>query len=261
MAKNNFIGNFVGKNARIGRCVTIIDGIEVNSTENIVIVNGQVIGDGSINSAMETKHFDEKQGEEIRKIKKITISSSTVDVNVFPSESLTHVEAHFYGRVDIKGNVEFKACLVEDEFRISVGINGCCSHSNLNLDVRIPNKMLEAIFIKATSADVKVEKGITVEYLMAKTASGNVSIDANFGHTDLNTASGDIELFVHPTRDISATVSTMSGDIFAEFDCIRKLNLFTKCMSGDVTNRFRNSVNGYVADVKISTMSGDIKIR
>ena len=32
MAKNNFIGNFVGNNARIGRCVTIIDGIEVIET-------------------------------------------------------------------------------------------------------------------------------------------------------------------------------------------------------------------------------------
>ena len=52
----------------------------------------------------------------------------------------------------------------------------------------------------------------------------------------------------------------MSGDVSAEFNNIGHINLSTSSMSGDVRNRHKES-RGYNADVYISTMSGDIRIR
>ena len=72
--------------------------------------------------------------------------------------------------------------------------------------------------------------------------------------------SGDIELCIDATNDISVKVSTMSGDVSAEFNNVAHINLSTSSMSGDVKNRHKGS-KGYTADVDISTMSGDIRIR
>ena len=52
----------------------------------------------------------------------------------------------------------------------------------------------------------------------------------------------------------------MSGYVSAEFNNIGHINLSTSSMSGDVRNRHKES-RGYNADVDISTMSGDIRIR
>ena len=73
--------------------------------------------------------------------------------------------------------------------------------------------------------------------------------------------SGDIELYIEAIKDINVNISSMSGDITAEFSNIGYINLYTNSMSGSVRNRHKEVKDGYNADVDISTMSGDIRIR
>lgn len=71
----------------------------------------------------------------------------------------------------------------------------------------------------------------------------------------------NIELYIEAIKDINVNISSMSGDITAEFSNIGYINLYTNSMSGSVRNRHKEVKDGYNADVDISTMSGDIRIR
>ncbi len=72
--------------------------------------------------------------------------------------------------------------------------------------------------------------------------------------------SGDVELYIDAKENISVGISTMSGDVSAEFSNVGYIDLSTSSMSGNIRNRHKGAT-GYTANVDISTMSGDIRIR
>lgn len=76
----------------------------------------------------------------------------------------------------------------------------------------------------------------------------------------MKTMSGDVDIFINAISNVELEVSTMSGDIEAELQNIGHVNLSSSTMSGTTKNR-HNSTVGYTANVDLSTMSGDIKIR
>lgn len=130
----------------------------------------------------------------------------------------------------------------------------------MKLDVSVPKKTFKVISAKSSSADITLNEGVSTDYLKVKTQSGDLETNATVNNISVCTMSGDVELCIDATQDINVEVSTMSGDVSAEFNNIGNINLSTSSMSGDVRNRHKES-RGYNADVDISTMSGDIRIR
>ena len=170
------------------------------------------------------------------------------------------IEAHFYGEAEIDGDVNFDVRAVNRELRITLQFAGNCFNGNLKLNITVPQKTFKAISAKSSSADITLNEGVSTDYLKVKTQSGDLETNATFNNVSVSTMSGDVELCIDATNDISVEVSTMSGDVSAEFNNVAHINLSTSSMSGDVKNRHKGS-KGYTADVDISTMSGDIRIR
>lgn len=228
----------------------------VFSGNNVTIVNGRVISGGG---TAKSQKFNERKSEDCSNIDKITIDSTVADVNVSVSNS-SKIEAHFYGEAEIDGDVNFDVRVVNRELRITLQFTGNCFNGNLKLDITVPQKTFKVISAKSSSADITLNEGVSTDYLKVKTQSGDLETNATFNNVSVSTMSGDIELCIDATNDISVKVSTMSGDVSAEFNNVAHINLSTSSMSGDVKNRHKGS-KGYTADVDISTMSGDIRIR
>lgn len=226
------------------------------SKGNVTIVNGRGISGGKIGK---TQKFDERKVEDCSNVEKIAIDSKFCDVNVSVSNS-SKVEAHFYGKANIDGDVKFDVQVVNRELRITLKSTGNCFNGNLKLDVSVPKKTFKVISSKSSSADITLNEGVSTDYLKVKTQSGDLETNATVNNISVCTKSGDVELCIDATQDINVEVSTMSGDVSAEFNNIGHINLSTSSMSGNVRNRHKES-RGYNADVDISTMSGDIRIK
>lgn len=234
--------------------------ISINGTvfsgSNVTIVNGLIINGGGTSKFQK---FDEKKVEDCSNIDKIAIDSTVGDVNVSISNS-SKFEAHFYGQADVDGDIYFDVRVVNRELKIILQFNGNFFNGNLKLDITVPKKTFKVISANGSSANFTFNKGVSTDQLKVKTQSGDLETYATANKVSVSTKSGDIELCIDAIKDISVEVSTMSGDVSAELNNIGYINLSTSSMSGKVRNRHKG-INGYSADVDISTMSGDIRIQ
>lgn len=221
-----------------------------------VTINGRVVNGGGTGK---TKKFDEKKSEDANNVEKIAIDSTFVDVDISVSNS-SRVEAHFYGQAEVDGDVDFDVRMVNRELRITPKFTGNCYNGNLKLDVTVPGKTFKVISAKSMSADITLSENVSTEHLKVKTQSGDLETSATFANASITTMSGDVELSINASRDISVEIFTMSGDVSTEFNNIGHVSLSTSSMSGDVRNLHKGGT-GYTADVDIFTMSGDIRIR
>lgn len=229
---------------------------KVFSGNNVTIVNGRVIGDGG-NAKLQK--YDERKSEDCSNIEKIFVRSSIADVNVSVSNS-QNVEAHLYGEVEIDRDVNLVVRVIDRELSISLKFAGSCFNGNLKLDILIPKKTFKVVSAITSSADVTIHEGVLTDHLYVKTQSGDLETNATVKKVSVITMSGDVELCIDAVENIGVDVCTMSGDVSAEFNNIANINLSTSSMSGNVKNHHKGS-KGYTADVEITTMSGNIRIR
>lgn len=226
------------------------------SGKNVTIINGQVVGEGAKG---ELRDFDEKKSENADKIEKIAIDSAFAGVKVSASDT-TEITAHFYGQAVVDGELNFDFLTVGCELRISIIFKGSYCNGNLNLDIAVPDKIFKAISAKSMSADVVLGENVSSERIDVETQSGNFETRATFVKAFASTMSGNIDIYIKAKTDIKAELSTMSGNVSAELSNLKNINLSTKTMSGNVNNYYKTE-NGYAADVDISTMSGNIRVR
>lgn len=224
--------------------------------KGLVINNGRIVNGGTTKS----QKFDETKSEASKNVKKITIISTFCDVDVSSVSSSSKIEAHLHGEAVLDGKLTFDVTMVNHELKIEVKSTGNCFGGNLSLDVSIPKKTFDVLCVKGTSADITLNEGISVDYLMVNTTSGDLETRSCFSSCLISTMSGDVDLLVDASQNITAKISTMSGDVSAEFNNIRHIEASTSTMSGKVKNR--NKATGrYNAVLDVSTMSGDISIR
>ncbi len=208
---------------------------------------------------VEKQQFDETKCSNFSGIEKIFIDSSIADVNVLVSESST-IKAHFYGEALIDGKVDFDFRIVNHELKIMLKIKCNCYNVSLKLDVTIPKKKFKAIEVKTISSDITLSDGILTHYLKVKSLRGYFISNASFENGSISTTSGNIELYVDATTNISINISTVSGDVLTELNNIGRINVYCHSMTGAVTNLFMKGI-GYGANVVISTLNGSILIR
>lgn len=177
--------------------------------------------------------FDETKSQDANNVEKIVIDTKSVNVNISTSMS-SEVEAHFYGKGEVDGEVNFEVSKVNRELRIILDITGICYNSNLQLDITVPSKTFKTIFASSSSANINLSESVSVEHLKLKTKSGNLETRATFTNASIDTMSGDVELYIDANKDISAEIATMSGGVATELKNIGQINLYTSSMSGDI---------------------------
>lgn len=263
-----------------------------------VVINGRSTDKGE---TVKLKKYDEKKSEEVKDdVGKLSIESRFADVNIYASKS-SKVEAHLYGEASLDGDIKLDVQCKGNEILVLTQYNGNCYVGKLNLDISVPYKTFKEIVTRSSSADITINKGISTQkikvctssgdvilkedvlaknikiqtssgnvtlikgvsaqYIEVKTTSGDVETDATFTTADISATSGDINLYIDADNDIDVDISATSGDVSAEFDNIGHINLSTRAISGDVKNRYKRGNFGYTANVEISTISGDIKIK
>lgn len=227
------------------------------SGNNVTMLNGVLIN-GS--STVKAQKFDEKKEVDARNVEKITIGSTIADVKISVSNS-SKMEVHFYGEANVDGNIEFNTHMKDrGELEVTVDFKGNCYNGNLKLDVTVPRKTFEAISTLTQSSNITVEEHVSTYYLTLRTKSGNVNTNADFNQVYVQTMSGNVRVHVNAKQNIVTQISTMSGNVVAEFNNIGYIgHLTTSSMSGRVRN-YHKARKGYEAEAYISTMSGNITI-
>ena len=74
----------------------------------------------------------------------------------------------------------------------------------------------------------------------------------------METISGNISCHINATGDIRAKFSSVSGNVLLELANLKKVNLSAHSVSGSVQNLYREE-EGYSAEVKVTTVSGDVR--
>jgi len=138
-------------------------------------------------------------------------------------------------------------------------VRGNCYTGDLKLDVTIPRKTFQMISVQTLSAHVVLNEGVSAKHVNLKTQSGKVKASAAFANISVRTMSGKVKLLVNAETNISIDVSSMNGNITAKLNNIGDVNLSARSMSGGVDN-YHQGKTGYMANVNVSTMSGNITI-
>lgn len=233
-----------------------VNNVVVVKGNNNVMVNGRILNRGDTEKK---RKINEKKLVNVEGIERITIDSSVFDINIFSSES-SKIEAKCYGELNIDGEVELKTYVANHELKIVLIINGNCYGGSLRFDVIVPRKMFKRLAAQSISANINIGKDVSAETIEAETTTGDISTLATFNNAFLDTRSGNIRCFIEAISNIRAKFSTTSGDVSAEFTKVEKVNLSARSVAGDIENLHR-AEKGYIADVKVTTVSGDIQIK
>jgi Putative adhesin len=158
------------------------------------------------------------------------------------------------------------------------GSLGAAAVKSVSGDVTLPEVAGDAR-IKAVSGDVRLsEVGGAVE---AQTVSGDVSAHSAGGNVSITTVSGDLRIdeagksvttksvsgdqFVGAVR-AGATCQSVSGDVYVAIPRGMQVYIDANSRSGDVSSELDPSEGdlaaegGQVAELRVKTMSGDIRI-
>ncbi len=234
----------------------IIDG-QVFQGDNLVIINGTVVNAGI---GGEKKRFDEKRKVDAKGVDRLIIDTTFIDVNIVPIAS-SEVEVHLSGEASVDGKLELQAELIGRSYNINVKVKGNVYNGRLRLDIQLPNKAFEIIEVQTESANINLNTGVYSKKIWLKTKTGDIRMQARFKEADSSTMSGDIRVDISAKEDIMLNTKTMSGDIAISLDNIARPNVSTRTMSGDTRNYYQSKPKGYTAQIKASSMSGDIDIR
>jgi putative adhesin len=154
---------------------------------------------------------------------------------------------------------------------------GAASVNSVSGDVALPDVEGDAR-IKSVSGDVRVRQVEGV--VQIQTVSGDVTADAAGGTVSITTVSGDLTVreagrsvttksvsgdqFVGAVRG-GATCQSVSGDVYVAIPRGTQVYIDANSRSGDVTSELDPSEGGgepqgEVAELRVKTMSGDIRI-
>lgn len=156
--------------------------------------------------------------------------------------------------------MDFNVYMIKRELKIELKSEANSYGKNLQLDVIVPHKIFKEISIESiTSGDINLSENISTEYLKLKSGSGDLKTSATFDKASINSCHGDVELSIYANKDICMEITTRSGDVSTKLNNIRHVNIATKSVIGEFINH-HTEATGYIANVNISTITGDITI-
>ena len=205
------------------------------------------------------RKFEKIKTEDGSNIEQIEIEATSGDIKISVSDS-SEVVVHLYGEVENDEDVKFDVRVINQELRIILKIEENYVSRNLKLDITIPKKKFKLISANSISANFILEKDVLVESLKVRNQLGNLVTNATFNEVYVSSIKGNVDICISAMQNITIVVSTMDGDVLIELDNVAHIDLLAKSMNGYAKN-FHKCDNGYNADLYISTIRGDIKIK
>lgn len=247
--------------------------------DNVTIVNGRVIEGNSCDDTT-SKKFDETKKVSANGVNRIIIDSN---INVKVSASSTNdVTAHLHGYAIMDSNLKLSVTRVGDEVHISVEsegasisyinmstistssvvINNFSSGSNggLTLDVKIPTKAFEKIFVESKNANIDVTSSVTANTVTVDNMNGNIDISAIFQTLSIDCKNGNVNIDSEARCDVRLNVANKNGNVDVTLGNIGTSKVSIDCKNGSCKNnpRLRGiyTVSGY-----ITSKNGNVKLR
>lgn len=224
---------------------------EVNIDDNIIKKIGV-----SIHGKF-TKEIDEEKSLELAGLKDLSISSTSTDIKIIPTDGQT-VKAHLYGTISSNKEDYFPALEAErtgDRGSINIKwprtINIGFMNSDLKLDIYLPRTYAENLDVDTSSAKVSFDE-LTVKGFQCSTTSGDVtgkSVKAE--SAELKTSSGRFELSTNITGNLH--IESTSGDF--NLNTVKAKSV-TRATASGVTK----ITNMECEDFKFNSTSGDLKV-
>lgn len=227
----------------------------MNTFLNLKFTNGRIT---DLREKIKMKEFDEFKSASANNIQKITVDTTIANINFTVSNS-SNIKAHLYGQAEIDGNINLDFCIVNHELKITSKYIGNYRSSYLNLDVAVPQKTFNSIHATSTSATITLIESVDTGFLELKTFSGDLKIIGTFPKTIISTKKGNVNLCLNARKNIYVKITTISGNVFAKLNNIRKIQLSATSKIGNIRNSHDKFISsGYKAKVNISTMNGKI---
>lgn len=147
---------------------------------------------GTSNSVAQV--FNEIKTVDGSEVDKIFVTSTYADVNIYPSNT-SEVEVYLYGKANSDKELHFDVDVIEQYRKLIVAVQSTGSYfnGNLKLNILIPQKMFESIYVFGPHANVNIDQNIIVNDLEVTTFSGNIKSYADANQTTFITDSGEVE--------------------------------------------------------------------
>lgn len=253
--------------------------ISYGNLGNVTIVNGRVINEEAFKDSY-SKEFDETKNESTNGINRISIIS---DVNVKVSACNTNdVIAHLHGLAITDSDLKLSMTKIGDEIRVcvksevtsvrssnvsmisgsSVVINNCIisGDSGLILDVQIPTKSFEKLYIESKNANVDVKSSVNANTITVDNKNGNIDLSAIFQTLNIDCKNGNVDIDSEACCDVSLNVSSKNGNIDVTIGNIGISKLSVNSKNGGCKNNPRlkgiYKVCGY-----ITSKNGNVRFR
>lgn len=225
---------------------------------NTVIINGRIVGGGIFSTSMETKKIEDKKSIGVEGANKITIDSDIADVTILTGDCGT-IEAHYYGETCTENNIELSVTKSDDEIKVILQKKEKIFNGNLKLDVYIPKKSFECIFVKCQNGKAEIQETVEAKQIKANTQNGSIQTEACFEKITAQSMNGSIDISIRAKSDIEISASSMNRNVNLLLENIGFCHISTSSMNGIARNS-HNATGKYKAIGEVSSMNGNVRI-
>lgn len=182
---------------------------------NTTTVNSDRAKTGYYNATV-SKNFDETRRELVRGINRIAIES---DINVLISACDTdYVIVHLHGFATMGREVKLSVLRIREEIQIAANlvdteISSNVGLDNLTIDIKIPMKAFEAIYIEKQNANIELASFVNAKVITIDSRSGSIDISAIFQVLNVYCKRGEINVKSEICSDVMLNIVNEKGDI------------------------------------------------
>lgn len=214
------------------------------------------------------RDFDETRKEAVDGVNRLTINSE-IEVRLSASDT-NQVVSHIQGN-GWKSNILFSIERVKDEIKLYVkkkDINtlkeirsmSVYSDSNFILEIQIPKKKFEEIYIKIQNAWIKVKSSVRANKISINNKNGTIIIeDPETKKFKIESQNGYTTINLKAKNNIDVDLHSKNGNIDLSIDNIGKSEVLVKAQNGDYKNHLKLK-GKYTLTGEILSKNGDIKI-
>ena len=252
--------------------------------QSVIIGNNGVFVNGMpVNSKddLKTQTVEKKKIITDETIRKIAIDTSCLNLILGKAET-NHIEVRLYGKMGgtekEKAQVQINTSVTDQKLEIGYELPSIMYNLRLNLEVLLPEKEFQELFIESESGDILITgiavSEITIESLSGdiccnttsqklaiKNKSGDIHCNTASSKINLEAVSGDIKVNLDAKDNTELKGTAVTGDIKCTVKNISHLNVSANTVVGSVKNKYRECEEGYRANIKLNTVSGDIVVK
>ena len=212
------------------------------------------------------------------KINSIRIHSDISDIKISACNT-NQITATLNGKVITNREIDFYVIQIKDEIRICVNLDESEKSNNINisncnakivincnviktegltLDVKIPYKKFELLYIISKNGEVDVTSNVNVKKLDIYDKNGDTKVEAILKSLSIECKNGSIKVDTEAKDNVDLNICSKNGDVDVRISNIGKANVDIYTKNG--TSKNKHKLDGsYTATGSISSKNGDVR--